>query len=219
MELDEMKSAWQQVSDRLDRLADRYAGLRLEMQKNEVARSLRSTIGWIGADIVGSAVTLGLLGAFVASEHAWRFIVPALVLYPVSIAILASGVAQCLLLVRLDYGEPVVAIQARLGRLYTLRLRTLQLELLFACLLWVPIVIVFMRGVARVDLYALGPMWLAANAAFGVLVVPVLWLIARSAGPRFRRTAFGRFLLEEVTGRGLAKARRRMAEIARFERD
>lgn len=219
MELDEMKSAWKQVSDRLDRLAHGYAGLRVEIGKHEAARSLRSTLGWIGADIAGSAVVLGLLGAFLVSEHAWRFIVPALVLYPVSIAAFASSVAQGVLLVRLDYGEPVLAIQARLSRLYTLRLLTLQLELLFACLLWLPIVMVFMRGIAGADLYAMGPAWLAANAAFGVLMVPVLWLAARCAGPRFSRTALGRFLLEEVTGRGLARARRRLAGIAQFERE
>lgn len=218
MELDEMQSAWRDLSDRLDRLASGCAGLRVEMQKNEVARSLRSTLAWTAADLVGSAATLGLLGAFVASQTAWRFIVPALVLYPLAIATLAASVAQCVLLVRLDYGDPVVAIQARLERLFMLRLRTIRMELLFACLLWLPIMIVLMRGIAGADLYALGPAWLAANAAFGALMVPALWLLARYAGPRFNRTAFGRFLLDDLTGRGLADARRRLADIARFQR-
>lgn len=219
MELDEMKTAWRQATDKLDRLAADYSDLRLQLGKSDAARSLRSTAAWVWADVVGSAITLVLLGLFLANQHAWRFIVPALILLPACIGTLASSLVQYAMLARVDFGDSVLAIQARLERFFLLRLRTLQFELLFACLLWLPLAIVLMRGVMGVDLYAAGTAWLIANAVFGVLAVPALWLLARYAGPWFGGTAVGCFLIEELTGRGLAAARRQMDALARFARE
>lgn len=218
MELDDMKLAWQQATERLDRLAAGCADLHLQMGKHEVVRSLRSTTAWVWADVAGNVATLAFLGLYLSTEHAWRFIAPGLILLAAGVGLLAASIAQRVALARIDFGEPVLAIQTRLERFYLLRLRTLQFTLLLACLLWLPLAIVFMRGVMGVDVYAAGQAWLIANAVFGVLAVPGLWLLARHAGPRFEQTAVGRFLLEELTGRGLAEARRRTAELARFAR-
>ena len=218
MELDEMKLAWRQADDKLDRLQADYSDLRVQMGKNEVARSLRSTTAWVWADVVGNVVTLVLLGLFLSNQHAWRFIVPALILLAACIGAFAGSIAQYVVLTRIDFGDPVLVIQAKLERFFLFRLRTLQFVLLLACLLWLPLAIVFMHFMG-VDLYAAGTAWLVANAAFGLLTVPALWLLARYAGPRFGRTAVGRFLLEELTGRGLAAARRRTDELARFVRE
>lgn len=76
-----------------------------------------------------------------------------------------------------------------------------------------------MRWMTGADLYAFGTAWLVANFALGVVAIPVLWALARCLGPAFKRAAFGRVLLDDVTGHGLAEARRRVAAIARFERE
>lgn len=219
MELDEMKQAWQQVSKKLDTLQSGYAELRLQTRKEGVARALRRTsaLGWF--EIASNGLVLLLLGVFIAHQDVWRFILPALILYPPFIALFAGSVLQVLWLTQLDFGDSVVAIQQKLERLYALRLRTFQMTLLFACLLWVPMAIVLMRGIPGIDLYAYGPAWLVSRVAFGVVAIPILWWLARRFGQTFNRSAFGRFLLEDVTGHGLAEARRRVAAIGDFAAD
>ncbi|MER3547267.1 MAG: hypothetical protein C4338_06545, partial [Rhodanobacteraceae bacterium] len=159
---------------------------------------------------------LFLLGDFIADQRAIRFIVPAIALYPAFIAIFASSVAQLLLLSRIDYAAPVLDIQRRLESLRTLRLRTVQWELISALLLWVPLAIVLMQGLKGIDLYALGAGWIAANVALGVAAIPALWWAARRFGPAFNRSRLGRLLLDDLTGHGLAEARAQLAAISAF---
>lgn len=219
MELDEMKQAWQAMSARLDALQTGYDGLRLDIGKRRAAQPLRWTRGMLGFETFSNALMLVLLALFIAHQSQWRFIAPALILYPPSIALFASSVWQLFRLARLDYGASVVTIQQQLERLYLLRLRTLQLNVLLVCLLWVPVAIVGMWGVFGVDLYNWNSAWLVAGVVFGVLLIPVLWWLSRRLGRAFGRTAPGRFLLEDVTGHGLAAARRRLAALADFTAD
>ncbi|GEM_PF-4294686 len=216
MELDEMKQAWQQMTGRLDALQASNVKLRTDMQKDKVARSMRRTSLLIWFEAIVNGAGLLLLGTFVARQDALRFTMAALILYPAAIAIFASSVAQLTMLAKLDYGDEVLAIQKKLESLRMLRLRTVQMELLFSLLLWVPLAIVLMRAMFGTDLYSLGTSWLLADIALGTVAIPVLWLLARCFGSAFNRSAFGRFLVDDVTGRGLAEARIRMAALARF---
>lgn len=221
MELHEMKQAWQQISGELDALRSGYSDLRIEVKKEGIARSLSTTSVLIGFETVMSGLWLLLLGIFVARQDSWRSMIPALIVYPAAIVSFASRVLQVVMLVRLDYGSEVLAIQTKLERLYMLRMRTVQTDLLLGWLLWVPSVIVVMHFVGWAVPYSVGWPSLAAGIAFGAVTVPVLWWLARHFGSEFNRSAIGRYLLASVTGFGLAEARRRVAVMARFadERD
>lgn len=219
MELDDMKLAWREMNTKLDALREENLGLRTDMQMDRVARSMWRTTVLVWFEAASNGLCLLLLAAFIARHDALRFTVAALILYPAVIANFASSVVQIVRLARLDYGGGVLAVQKSLESLYLLRLRTLRLELLFSLLLWVPLAIVLMRWMTGADLYAFGTAWLAANFALGVVAIPALWALARYLGPAFKRTAFGRVLLDDVAGHGLAEVRRRVAAIARFERE
>lgn len=216
MELDEMKNTWRAMSARLDTLDAECRVLRLEVRKERAVKPLRRTSAVIWFEAVSNGLMLVLLGVFIAHQDAWRFIVPALILYPPSIALFANSVLQLFRLARLDFGDGVAVIQQKLERLYVLRLRMFQMTLLFACLLWVPLAIVLAHGIDGSDLYAMGSAWMTANVVFGIAVIPAGWWLARRFGAAFGHSAFGRFLLEDVTGHGLAAARRRVAALARF---
>lgn len=219
MELDDMKQAWQEMSAKLEGLQSECTSLRLDMRKNAAARPLRRTSAVIWFEAASNGLMLVLLGAFIAHQDAWRFIVPALILYPPSIALFANSVLQLCRLARLDFGDGVAAIQQKLERLYVLRLRMFQMTLLFACLLWVPLAIVLARGITGSDLYFMGSAWVTANVVFGIAVIPAGWWLARHFGAALGRSRWGRFLLDDVTGHGLAEARRRMAALAEFAAD
>jgi hypothetical protein len=89
------------------------------------------------------------------------------------------------------------------------RLRTTKWILILSPLLWTPLVIVLFHAVTRLDPYALFGRWLAANFAFGVLVIPLLLWLARRK--RVRRLA------HYLDGKRLAAARKFLASLAELE--
>lgn len=216
MELDEMRQAWREVDRKLQKLRFANENLRIEMHACRARQSMWRTelLMWIEA--IANGLGLLLLGVFIAQQSALRFILPAALLYPAAVAIFASSVAQLVLLSRIDYGAPVLDIQRQLESLRLLRLRTTQGELLSALLLWVPLAVVLMRALKGIDLYALGAGWIAVNVALGAAAIPLLWWLAKRFGPLFNRSRFGRILLDDLAGRGLAEARGQMAATARF---
>lgn len=217
MELEEMKQAWQRMGARIDEMARGQAELRLAMQKTRAADPLRRTSALMGYELVGNCVILLLLGLFIARQDQWRFIAPALMLYPLSLANFVTGVVQRVVLARLDYGERVLVIQKRLEMLWKLRWRMAQVNWLLMPLLWVPLMIVLARWLGG-DFYAAGATWLGVNVALGIAAIPVGWALARYLAPTLQRTAIGRWFVDSTVGLGLAETRRRTAELARFER-
>lgn len=216
MELDEMKLAWQQMNAKLDALQAADDNLLVEVQKDRALRSMWRTSALIWFETASNGLVLVLLGIFIMDQRTWLFIVPALILYPAAIAMFASSVLQLRWLTQVDFGESVIVIQQKLERLYALRLRVAKVTVLLVCLLWVPLAIVLARGLWGGDLYAAGTIWLVANVVLGIVAIPVLWSLAHCLGKAFNQSRWGRFLLDDLAGHGLAQARRRMAAIADF---
>ncbi|MDE2054115.1 MAG: hypothetical protein KGI62_05450, partial [Xanthomonadaceae bacterium] len=104
----------------------------MDTRKVRAAKPLRLAWGMIGFEAFSNALMLALLAAFMAQHDQWRFLIPALLLVPLCVALFASSVHQLVMMVRLDLGANVVMIQQQLERLYVMRLRTVQFELLFA---------------------------------------------------------------------------------------
>ncbi|TAN09036.1 MAG: hypothetical protein EPN38_00635 [Rhodanobacteraceae bacterium] len=219
MELDDMKRVWQEVSAKLDGLQSEYKSLRLDVRKNAAAPPLRRTGAMIWCELLSNGLMVVLLGVFVTHQEAARYIAPALLLMAASIALLASSVLQVRSLLQIDFGDRVVAIQESLERLYVLRLRVIKVTVLLVCLLWVPLAIVLARVISGFDLYSVGSGWIETNVALGIVAIPVLWALARVLGRAFERARWGRFLLDDMTGHGLAEARRRIAALADFAAD
>jgi hypothetical protein len=144
-------------------------------------------------------------------------LVPAALLDVYAIALLVAGARQLFELRSLDYDEPVVAIQSRLQRLRLARIRATMWTLLFAPLMWLPLLIVTSRGLFGLDLYAVAsPAWLAANAIFGLAVIPLANAIAKRYGSKLERATPMRFLADEIAGRSLAAALDDLATLRRF---
>ncbi|HEY6327454.1 MAG TPA: hypothetical protein VIW73_13200 [Candidatus Cybelea sp.] len=171
----------------------------------------------IVAELALNLVGLILIGSF-AADHARepRFLIPAVALGAYAVGLLIAGVRQIVAVAGVDYDEPVVTIQKRLEALRLLRVRTTLAVLLFAPLMWVPLLIVALRGFFGVDAYAINPAWLGANVLFGLAVIPAAVFLARRYGERL---GWMRGLTDAVAGRSLAGALDSLDSVRRFERD
>ena len=158
--------------------------------------------------------------AYFGYEHLGepRYFIPAVLLYLYALGYLIAVGRQLVSAGGIDYDEPVVVIQKRFEGLRLARIRTTLWALLFAPLMWLPILIVGMRGFFGVDIYqSANAGWLVANVVFGLAVIPLAIVIARRYGPRLESSSVMGRLADAIAGRALAEAHASLDSIRRFE--
>jgi hypothetical protein len=221
MELDDLKELWTQSNRKLE-ASMRLNTLLVQQMNLGKTESYVRRLSWGAWVEVGlNLLAVALLGSFAAGHlREPRFLIPALALAGYALALLIVRVRELAELASIDYAEPVVAIQKRLEGLRIRRIRATVWTLLFAPLMWVPLLVVVLRGLFRVDIYAVAaPSWFLANLLFGLAVIPVGILLARRYGDVFERSSRARSLADAIAGRSLAAALDALDTIRRFEGD
>jgi hypothetical protein len=220
MELDELKAIWTRDNQRLERSLHLNAELLQQLSVRQSGRSLRPLFGGTILELVLDFAGILLIGSFAADHYREpAFFVPALLLGAYAVAIFAAVLSQAVALGTIRYDEPVVAIQARLEALRLQRIRTTQGTLLFAPLMWLPLTVVALKGLFGVNVALSDPLWLGANALFGITVILAAVFVARRFGRHLRESSLGRALADEIAGRSLAAALDDLAAIGRFAAD
>jgi hypothetical protein len=98
------------------------------------------------------------------------------------------------------------------------RIRATMLTLLAAPLLWTPLLIVGLKGLLGLDVYAIfSARYLLANALFGLAVIPLAVWIARRSADRMGRSPLAQRLLRDIAGYNLKAAAGFLSRLARFE--
>jgi hypothetical protein len=219
MELEEIKALWAQSNRELEASMRLNDVLLRQWNLRTVDTSTRRFTRGIWLESIVNVIGLVLLGSF-ASDHYRQpqFFIPATVLGVYAIALLSAGVRQLVAAHGLDFDEPVIVIQKKLEVLRIRRLRTILWTLLFGPLMWVPLLVVSLRGLFGVDLYAaVSPEWLVANALFGLAVIPSAIFLARRYGSRLAAYTPMRRLADEIAGRSLSTAFDSLDALRRFE--
>jgi serine/threonine-protein kinase len=218
MELEELKDLWNESNRKLEASSRLNTPLFAQWNLRKADTSLKRLARGITFELIVNLAGIFLLGWFAADHvHEPSFFIPAATLGVYAIALAAAGARQLFEVRSLDYDEPVVAIQDRLQRLRLARIRATMGTLLFAPLMWVPLLIVATRGFFGVNIYAVAsPAWLAVNVLFGLAAIPIAVVIARALRPRLERATPIRFLADEIAGRSLAAAHDDLAAIRRF---
>lgn len=218
MELDEMKNLWAQSNRRLEE-SMRLNVLLLQQSNLRKTGTLlgRLKLGLI-LELVVSVIAVGATAHF-GYQHLSQpqFLVPAVLLYLYALTYSIAIGRQITQIAAIDYDEPVVAIQRKLEEFRLARIRTTLWALLFGPLMWLPILIVGMLGIFGVDIYAYATTaWLAANALFGLAVIPLAIFLARRYGPRLGSPVTRR-LAEAIAGQSISQALASLDTIRRFE--
>jgi hypothetical protein len=186
--------------------------------KLERARSALRPLWWLLSTQLAIALSaVVLLGTFLADY--WqvpRFAVPAILLDIAVVMLIGSTAGQLRVLSTIDYGQAVVTIQSMLTELAVRRAREVRWQWLLMLPLWTPFAIVVMQGIFGVDIYRVfGARWMVVNVAFGIVLTPlVVWWARRFDA---RQDGIAKGLADDIAGRRLSDAMRRLDEIGAFE--
>ncbi|NTX52249.1 hypothetical protein HR086_13075 [Myxococcus sp. CA039A] len=219
MELDDFQKCWQADDARLDEVIRLNRRL-LRATELEGTRTMMGRLRWsLGFELVMGLVSLVALGAFIAANvREPRFVVPALLLDGVALVLTAVAARQWLRVGALDYAAPITQLQAGVESLRASTVRTTQWVLWLSPLLWTPLLIVGLRGLAGVDAYrVLGTGYLAANVLFGMVFLAIMVVGSRWLTKRHTGAAWLQRLAHAVAGTNLNVAREQLARLAAFE--
>lgn len=221
MELDDLKELWIRSNRKLEASMRLNAQLLQQMNLGKTESSVRRLSWGLWVELALNALAVAIVGSF-AADHLRepRFLIPALALDGYALALLVARIRELADLASVDYAEPVLAIEKRLEALRLRRIRATIWTLLFAPLMWVPLLVVSLQGLFGVDVYAAAaPSWFVANLLFGLAVIPVGMLLARRYGHVFERSSPARGIADLIAGHSLAEALDYLDTIRRFEDD
>lgn len=217
MELDDLKSAWQQVAQELQTQKRITATLVAERDSMRLERALRPLFTWQVVQIVIGVLLAGIGGQFWVprTDEAVLF-ASGLIVHGYGIALIINGIWVVRRYRAIDFSAPVVTLQrgvARLERSYIISGWMLGLPW---WLLWIPMAIVAMTLLGIDVLRGDSSAWLAPNIFVGIVgmvmtVVAYLWA-RRSTRPGVRER-----LARLVRGASLDQAQALLADIEAFE--
>ena len=220
MNLDAMKETWAAQ----DREIEATQPITRQMLRSAVLSPARNALGrlklLLGLDLAVNLALAVALGSYNAGHVAEpRFLVPGVVLHiAVILEVIVSGY-RLANLVTVDFGAPVVAIQRALGQAEAHATRTTFWILVAAPLLWIPMLIVGLKGVFGVDAFAyVDHGWLATNVLFGLVVIATALWASRRYADRLTDSPRLQQLAKTLAGHNLAVATGYLDDLRSFEK-
>jgi hypothetical protein len=221
MELDELKSAWKALEQRMS--AD--AKLTRELLTELKLRKARNKIRWLmclpAVELVVSLFVAAATGRFLFTHFFEpHFAIAGAVLHSAVVLYIAMTVRQLALLWGADMSAPVTTIQRSLAEYGTTRVRTTKWVLILSPLLWGAVVIVVPQGLLGLDVYRLfGATWVAVNAGIGIAIVPLLLWLSHKFSGYFQRSPFMQGVVNDIEGRSLKVAMKLLDDVRAFARE
>ena len=171
----------------------------LEIAINYVAVVALGSFAFDHARDIGAAVSAAVLGV-------------ALLLINLALIGVAAAIA------RIDFEEPVLAIQSTLERIKMRRARLTAAILLAGPLLWTPMMVLGVSLLGLDAVRALGIPYIAANLVVGAIVAIGGWIAARRFGPRLRGSRWAARAIDALSGSSYREAADFLDTIERYKR-
>jgi hypothetical protein len=218
--LEKLRNEWSERS----RLLDERLRLSVHLLRDDWIERQRERVWKLGQfGMFGMAAwiaTMLLLGLFLGT-HAKQpaLFVTALVL---DVWVIAAGIAQVRqqqALRNLDFGLPILELQARVEALRIARIRSFNRAFLTGQIVWwIPFVVVVFAAAFGANLYS-SPQFrafAALNIAGGIAFIPLAIWLSRRYGERLSRSSIVRHIADSITGREIAAAREYLEKLRRF---
>jgi len=221
MQLDDLKEAWAAHGAVLERSLAIDERLLREMLLRKVRFALAPYVLWRALEVaLGVGTMLLVVPVLVAHAAEPRYVVAAGVLVPFTVGLTALSAYLLVNALRLDYGEPVTALQREVEGLRLVEYHAFKWALLGGMVIWLPAALLLLEALtgvtalARVDLP-----WFAANLVFGLVVLALGQALSKKYVERPGLSPWARRVVDAVSGRSLRAVTGHLAELARFERE
>ncbi|MDG2526992.1 serine/threonine protein kinase [Stenotrophomonas sp. HITSZ_GD] len=217
MELDELKLAWQQLGQRMEKQQSLQLELLRERKRDRMRSSLRPLF-WGQMLQVALGIALILLGVacWTRNPAPGGYFLAGVLVHAFGAATAAAGGIMSGLIGSLDWSAPVLAIQKRLGvtrRFYVAAGIAVGWPW---WVMWLPVVIAVAGLDPRHAGAAVTPAWVWASLGIGVAGLAATWLFYRWARNPVRPD-LARRMEASITGTGLRKAQGLLDELKAFE--
>lgn len=216
MELDELKLAWQTLDRRLQQGNELGLHLLRESRIDKARASLRPLFwGQVVQLAIGFALTVTFARFWIAHVDSPALLVSGLLMHAWSVGLIVSAVMELLLITRIDYARPVLAIQKSLLHLRLWRTRVAPWLGLPFWLLWMPLMAIGFEWLFGAPIDA-SVYYVGVPIGIAGLLATLWWYRWAHRPPRHH---IGQAVDDDSAGRGLARAQAALDEIARFERE
>ena len=213
LELDDLRRSWQALERKLDAQQALNLELATESRVDKAKARLRPVLmGQAVQAAVGIACTVFFARFWLAHLDAPAALVSGLLMHAWAVALVVSAVTELLLVMRINYAQPVLTIQKYLGVLQYWRTRMAPLLGLAFWVLWLPLVEVLLKHFTGADIAG---WFLWTNVAVGVAgLAGTVWGFRRL---RRRGHRFADAIDADNAGGGVRSAQALLADIRRFE--
>jgi len=216
MELDELKSAWQMLDQRLQREYAINLALLSHQKLDRTRSSLRPLYIGQWVQLFGGLLVIFLAGLLWSTKPTAIPVIGAGVivhLYGIACVITAGVVMGTVH--RVDYSGSVVEIQGKLASIRRAYLISAVVAGLSWWLIWIPFLMVLV-GLAKVDLYSQAPSVIWIGAAIGIAgLAGTLWFYRYCRSHPNSR--LWQVVDDAITGRSLQRAQAHLDELRRFQ--
>lgn len=216
MELDDFKSAWQALNQKVEQQNALSLHLLWESRAEKARHGLRPLVWGQALQMAIGALLVFFSAVFWSNHlHVPHLLFTGLLMHAYGLAMILFGARMQVLIHRIDFGAPVLDIQkqlAQLRRFYVVGGLWIGLPW---WLLWIPLMLMVFMGLG-VDIYMRAPQVITINVAACAVGLMLTLLFLRWAQGRPK---LAKMLEDSAAGSILNKAQRRLDEIARFEHD
>ncbi len=218
LELEDLKSTWQTLNRNLER---QYTLDLHQFRERKLAR-FRSGFRPLVIGQIIQIVAGALLALFGGSFWVDHIATPHLVIYGVllhlyGIMFIVFGARDLVLIKRIDYSAPVLAIQKQIAELRAWHQRAGTWFAIAGCFIWVPLMLILFYKLGA-DVWMRSPSVVYWFVASGFVCVGIFYgLVVWSRRPGQERLAD--YLKTSSAGRSVNRAQAMLDEIAQFERE
>lgn len=220
LDLDRLKQRWSEQSRAVDaQLALDVDAVRRRLTAQTATALTRQRSRRLYALLFGGAAFIATLAFMRANITDTAYLLLALPFALLLLTVGAVDLREWRSLGRVDFARPLTELRAEYDRLRTRRLQIVRAIAQLSVLLWLPLILVLVKGLAGVDLLRRLPFSVtAANVALGVVLVPCIALIVRWFARRRPDSAALRRFADEAAGRDWQRASDHLDRQLDFER-
>lgn len=220
MELDDFKSAWQTLDQRLGQQHALNLQLFRDTRLDKLRRGLRPLKwGQIVQILIGIAGSLLFAPFWITHLHEPGLLISGLIMHLYCIALIVFGAVILKQIARIDYSAPVLTIQRQLLRLR--HIYAVYGALIIGLAWWflyIPLIIVLVNMASGVNMIHTAPSFIYISVAIGIVgLLAFGWFYRWSHRPE--RARLGRMIDDGMAGGSIRRAQRALDEFARFEQE